>query len=208
MEICEKKVTKEELVKQFRTGEIIAAGRQVLLDEGYNNITLERVAEVAGISKGTIYLYFKNKGDLLVSIVHDLATESIDRVAGDLENIDGAFNKIRFMVDSFINDHLNNHREIIQVFVAEVNLFKMGVENVQIGKMKQVRAKILDLIQSIIERGKREGCVRDINVKDAALFLLHILEGYRLHYLIENIEEDLGRVCESISDFYIQGIKK
>ena len=65
-------ITKEELVKQFRTEAILAATRKVIADDGFEGLTLEKVAEAAGISKGTIYLYFKNRRDLIVNIVQGM----------------------------------------------------------------------------------------------------------------------------------------
>lgn len=64
--------TKErrEREKEQRKNDIINAAEELFFDKGYENTSIESVAEKAELSKGTIYIYFKNKNDLLHAIVH------------------------------------------------------------------------------------------------------------------------------------------
>ena len=62
-------VTKEEVVKDFRTGEIANAARRVIGELGYPEASMERIAQEAGVSKGTLYLYYRNKRALLLTAI-------------------------------------------------------------------------------------------------------------------------------------------
>ena len=57
--------TKSDVVAEFREAEIIDAVRRVIVRNGFRKTSMEKVAEEANISKGTLYLYFKNKEDLV-----------------------------------------------------------------------------------------------------------------------------------------------
>jgi len=57
--------TKSDVVAEFREAEIIEAVRRVIVRNGFRKTSMEKVAEEANISKGTLYLYFKNKEDLV-----------------------------------------------------------------------------------------------------------------------------------------------
>lgn len=57
--------TKSEVVAEFREAEIIDAARRVIVRDGFRNTSMEKIAEEASISKGTLYLYFKSKEDLV-----------------------------------------------------------------------------------------------------------------------------------------------
>lgn len=57
--------TKSDVVAEFREAEIIDAVRRVIVRNGFRNTSMEKVAEEASISKGTLYLYFKSKEDLV-----------------------------------------------------------------------------------------------------------------------------------------------
>ncbi len=61
--------TKKEVVSAFRTREIIAAARQVIAGREWEGITMEEIAQAAGVAKGTVYLYFQGKEDLLRSLL-------------------------------------------------------------------------------------------------------------------------------------------
>lgn len=55
--------------KQLREQKIIDAAQQLLMERGYLNINMNDVAQTAGLAKGTVYLYFKTKEELFLSVV-------------------------------------------------------------------------------------------------------------------------------------------
>lgn len=57
--------TKEEVLQEFRIQAIREAAGRVVAEKGIDGATMDAIAEAAGIAKGTIYLYFKNREDLL-----------------------------------------------------------------------------------------------------------------------------------------------
>ena len=50
--------TKKEVVSEFRTGEILEAARAVFAGKGFYAATVDAIAAEAGVSKGTVYLYY------------------------------------------------------------------------------------------------------------------------------------------------------
>src|SRR5215470_17785572 len=64
-------VTKEAVLKEFRVREMMEAARRVIGRYGFEGTTIDRVAEEARVAKGTIYLYFSNKEDLLHAAVFE-----------------------------------------------------------------------------------------------------------------------------------------
>ncbi len=60
---------------------IVAGGRQVLVEHGYERTTTNRVAEAAGISPGSLYQYFPNKEAVLAAVVDAYSAEIADQLA-------------------------------------------------------------------------------------------------------------------------------
>lgn len=56
--------TKKEVVSEFRTGEILEAARAVFAGKGFYAATVDAIAAEAGLSKGTVYLYYSSKNDI------------------------------------------------------------------------------------------------------------------------------------------------
>ena len=59
---------RKEREKEQRKNDIVDAAERVFFDKGHENATMDDVAEEAELSKGTLYLYFKNKEDLYLAI--------------------------------------------------------------------------------------------------------------------------------------------
>lgn len=61
---------RKEREKEQRRNEILDAAEKVFFSKGFYYSTMDEVAEAAELSKGTLYLYFKNKEDLYFAITH------------------------------------------------------------------------------------------------------------------------------------------
>jgi len=65
---------------EVRREMILGAARKALAKRGYQELKLDEVARLAGIAKGTLYLYFKDKMDLLAGVFTDLLAQSNARI--------------------------------------------------------------------------------------------------------------------------------
>ncbi|MDH5720878.1 MAG: TetR/AcrR family transcriptional regulator [Spirochaetia bacterium] len=87
---------RKEREKAQKKDAIIDAAEKVFFAKGYENATMDEIAEEAEYSKGTIYLYFKNKEELYIAIsgrsadiFYDLLKEEIDKGKNGKEKLDG-----------------------------------------------------------------------------------------------------------------------
>lgn len=62
-------------IKEDRRAKITDAARTLFTDFGYKSVSMEQIAQKAGVAKGTVYLYFKDKNDLFFYLVDELLTE-------------------------------------------------------------------------------------------------------------------------------------
>ncbi len=77
------KPTKKEIVTEFRTREILAAARRLMQSRGVEAVTVEEIAAAAGVAKGTVYLYFQGKEDLIQALMSQVGENLIQ----DLETL-------------------------------------------------------------------------------------------------------------------------
>jgi TetR/AcrR family fatty acid metabolism transcriptional regulator len=78
---------------------IIEAAIEVFAEHGYHNARVVKIARAAGVAEGTVYLYFRNKEDLLVSAFREKMETFTGEVAGRLAEPGGAAEKLRRLVD-------------------------------------------------------------------------------------------------------------
>lgn len=75
--------------KDARPQELLAAALELFVSRGYAATRLEDVARSAGVSKGTLYLYFANKEELFKAVVRDAIVQPIGEAETDFAAVDG-----------------------------------------------------------------------------------------------------------------------
>jgi AcrR family transcriptional regulator len=92
---------KEEYKEEARK-RILDAALEVVKKKGYQSITLDDIAGEVGVTKGTLYLYFRNKEDLFKSVFCEMSKsfrETMDYTLIDNDDLDTA---LRYMIDGII----------------------------------------------------------------------------------------------------------
>ena len=79
--------------KDARPQELLAAALELFVDRGYAATRLEDVARRAGVSKGTLYLYFDNKQELFKAVVRENIVDVIGRAESDVAAADATPSK-------------------------------------------------------------------------------------------------------------------
>ncbi len=74
---------------------IIDAALTVIHDKGIMNATVDDIAQRAGVAKGTVYLYFKTKEDILVEMVVEKSGETLAAVREATSGVSGTWEKLR-----------------------------------------------------------------------------------------------------------------
>lgn len=100
---------------------IVAAGRTVLIERGYDAFSTNRVATVAGVSPGSLYQYFPDKAAILEVVIDRYWEEVADRVAASLADRIGEFGPamVRATADALLTA-LEADRELLRVVAEEL----------------------------------------------------------------------------------------
>jgi TetR/AcrR family fatty acid metabolism transcriptional regulator len=182
---------------------IIQAAAKVFAEKGFYNSRVSEIAKEANVADGTIYLYFKNKDDILISLFEEEFGRIVENIRDELSREKNALDKIR----RFAFAHLSIVSDTPHL--AEV----LGVEVRQSGKfMKEYINRpfleYLNLVRSIFVEGQESGLIRkDLTpgVMKRALFgaldemgRYWILSSRRKHKV-----EDAAR---QISEVFIRGV--
>jgi TetR/AcrR family transcriptional regulator, repressor of fatR-cypB operon len=173
---------------------IFDATLQLVEQTGLAGITMCDISKAAGIATGTLYIYFKNKEELINELFTVCRRESAELYFEDLQSEDGFENAFRKMFMNIIEYKTNNFREAIFMdqcfhspFVGE--------------KKRKESAKFMQPYFELIEKGKKLNIIKN---KDE-LFLLWFLIGtinevikgcrYRRKALTDEMVEDLYQMC-------------
>ena len=145
--------------KAQRPKEIVEAAFEEFSRNGYAATTLEQIAERAGVTKGTIYVYFENKEQLFISMVRELTKATLDTVIDMFERHEGSTAELLRAQFSFIYQHIvedRRRREVVRMLIAEASRFPALADRYH----EEIHRPCLDLLQKAIQRGIDRGEIR------------------------------------------------
>jgi AcrR family transcriptional regulator len=152
--------------KESRPAELLAAALELFVERGYAATRLDEVAARAGVSKGTLYLYFEGKEELFKAVVRDTIVPRIDEMRRGAEQSSlGSAELLRaFLVDWWEHFGASRLGGLAKLIVAEAGNFP-EVARFFHDEVIEPHAEVL---VSIIERGIRRGEFAPVDARVAA----------------------------------------
>src|SRR5215510_65498 len=170
----------DEKARNGKYEAILRAAARVFAQSGYFNAKVSDVARTAGVADGTVYLYFKNKDDVLTSIFGWAMEEFITRAKSELSEMDDPREKLR----RFAHLHfllLERERDIAIVFQIELRQSTKFMEQFSTTHL----AQYLQMLREIIEEGQRIEIFRkQLNSKVVAKFLFGALDEMATNWVL------------------------
>jgi AcrR family transcriptional regulator len=109
--------SKEEVVSEFRVQSIQDAAMRVIARKGMAAATMQEIAEEAGVAKGTIYLYFRDRDELVEKTFETAITQLIDRVEKAMIEGKSLEEKIRAAMTAKLSFFREN-REFFRLYIS------------------------------------------------------------------------------------------
>lgn len=174
-------------------GAVYEAARELVVDHGLEGVTMDRVAEAAGVAKGTLYNYFANK-DALLLYVMETASEPIDReTQGILKTDIPPSEKMERMLLAILH-----HIEREQVFFRMLHEALMLSASFRAAVKKKLEM-FKKTIATIIGEGIDQGCFRPVDPLRAAT----LLNGAMEHLVFERLNrpDECPSPEQDVADF-------
>ncbi len=151
---------------------IIRAATKVFAKKGFFNARISDIAKEAKVADGTIYLYFKNKFDILISVFEQEIGKLIENILLLLENETDPSAKLEIFIQRHLEE-MKKNRNLAEVIHIELRQTNKLIRDYRKNKFSEY----LDIVAAIIFQGQREGTFRqDINPDIAKLMLFGTLD--------------------------------
>jgi TetR/AcrR family fatty acid metabolism transcriptional regulator len=183
---------------------ITDAAISVFAEKGFRSARVSDVARVAGVADGTIYLYFRNKEDLLLSIFEEKMGELIGDLRDILEGVDCPLERIRVFAGQHFKQ-LQAHPELAQVFQVELRQSHKFLREYRPEKLWAY----LDVFADSVKEGQRRGLIRsdmDSFVTKWAFF--GALDELSIQWVLTRNRErfDLDHVAAQVVEMFLVGL--
>ncbi|HON59090.1 MAG TPA: TetR/AcrR family transcriptional regulator [Smithella sp.] len=213
LDVKEKKIRKKEKEKELRRNNILKAARRLFFDRGFKAVTVDDIAEKAGVSKGSIYLCFESKEEIYAQI---LISDNIilNDIIKNFSLIEASASQLlkefaRIYVNYFLND-----KELFRILMT----FMMRPKEMQLTE-EQTRELIrttndnIQVISRIIQKGIDSGeftPLQDIRQTQNAIW--GMLNGIIALYLFTGNPlkrmERIHNTVQNSMEVFIKGLKR
>ncbi len=191
---------RREMNKLQCRNRILKMSRRLFTAKGYENTTIEDVAEAAEISKATLYNYFSSKEDLLQGIA-DAALEEIRQMVRDgLQEEPDGLAKIRRVMETLVADSARYIALTRRIFFLNVS---------PDSELHGARAELLEILGQLVREAQGQGRLRrDLPPEDLVdIFLgVYLLTQFGWEDMERCTEEELRRRVGRVLDQVLTGL--
>ena len=182
--------------------QIIDAAIRVFARNGYYNSRVSDIAREAGIASGTIYLYFKTKDDILVTLFREKLASFVARLRDAIDAERDALAKLRRLIALHFQVLESNPdlAEVVQVELRQGHKFFRGASAHEV-------AAYFSLISSVLEEGVEAGLFRkDLPIKVATKVLFGALDQMTTSWVLGKRRYKLSETADAVVDIFLKGV--
>jgi TetR/AcrR family fatty acid metabolism transcriptional regulator len=185
-----------------RRDAILRAAIDVFAARGFFNAQVADVAREAGVAAGTVYLYFRSKDDLLVSIFERTMRDWIEEGRTLVDGLDDALERLRAIARVHL-DRMGRDRSLAVVFQVELRQSTKFMERFSATALREY----LGIIREVIAAGQADGTLRrEVNPTLAAKLFFGMLDEMATNWILSRRRYALANDAEAIVDLFAGGI--
>ncbi len=185
---------------------IIHSTLKIIAEKGFENSTLEEISRDAGVGKGTLYLYFRDKDDLYLSSINYLMNQWGEEAGNIVKMNTDPVSKIEEYLNRTVNVILNN-KTFAKIAFREIPNYMLKAKQCNIEmpiKMYSMRSSHL---VEIIEQGKKENYFKNVDSEIAASIIIGAMNTFIMRYVIFSEEYNIEKY-KTFKCFIIDMLKK
>ena len=181
---------------------ILEAAVKVFAKQGFYQSTISQIAKEAGVADGTIYLYFKNKDDILVQFFNYKTKQVFERFKKEVEKGKNSKDKLLNLIRHHLKVFQRN-KDMAVLYQSETHQSNRLAED----QIKEMSKMYLDVISEIVEQGQQEGSIRkDLYMGLVKRFIIGSVDEVINTWLHSDGKYDLVSMADPLVELFIRGI--
>ncbi len=183
--------------------QIVDAAVIVIAENGYHQAQVSKIAKEAGVADGTIYLYFKNKEDILISVFREKMGIFVNNVEVILKQDIDTSEKLFRMIDSHFRIlHEDRH-------LAIVTQLELRQSNKELRlRINEVLKEYLMLLDAILKEGIVKGVLdQDLDIRLARQMVFGTIDETITSWVMNDQKYDLMKLSPEVHRLIMNGMK-
>lgn len=195
----------DELVKKEKPKykQIVDAAVIVIAENGYHQAQVSKIAKQAGVADGTIYLYFKNKEDILISVFQDKMGLFVSKLGAIVEQEATASDKLKLMIQSHFELLANDlHLSIVTQLELRQSSHDLRM------KINGVLREYLLLMDKILVKGIETGEFdKDMDIRLARQMVFGTMDETITTWVMNDHKYDLVELAPNVHRLLMKGMR-
>lgn len=182
---------------------IIDSAIRVFANRGFANTKIQDIANEAEVAHGTIYLYFKSKDELFMSIFQEKLAELIEYINTEIQKEENAKTKFKRMVTIQL-DIIESNPDLTKLILIEFP--RTG--NFLNDRNVNVLSNYIDMIVKLLDDGVKEGTFSiSIAIEITATMIYAGMQGIATRWLLDGMSYRLNELNNQIAEMFLKGIE-
>lgn len=195
------KLERKKRMEEFIRKDILESAITVLMEQGIERFTMDRVAESVGIAKGTVYLYYANKQSLLNAVL-DYAYLPLQEKLGRIIRAEA---ELLWKLEECIIACLR-HTEKNVSLLKQLRTVLFATMDQRISDKTSWYWTISGMLGKALEEAAASGRIRPVNyVKVSALFL-DSMSSLMAHRILSEVDETIEQDVKELLGLYLNGL--
>ncbi len=184
--------------------QIIDAAVIVIAENGYHQAQVSKIAKQAGVADGTIYLYFKNKEDILISLFQEKMGNFVEMAEEKIVGTESAAEKLRMIVESHFQI-LSEDRHLAIVTQLELRQSNIDLRH----KINEVLKGYLALIEQILLNGKESGEFSStLDIRLARQMIFGTMDETATTWVMNDQKYDITALADPVHKLLLNGFMR
>jgi len=196
--------TKKDVVTEFRTAGILEAARHVFAMKGFNDATVDDIANAAGVAKGTVYLYYKSKREIYFAALKFGVQQMYGGLDEKLKAESTPEGKLRALIAVKLA-YFDENRDFFKIYYSELGNLCIHPGAID-AEFKTLYVEQAKLIESILKEGIRKKALRNVRAEQAGFAISDLVRSVITQRILGWSKSKLTQDVDFIFDFIWKGI--
>ena len=182
---------------------ILAAAIEVIAEHGFFQARVSEIARRASVADGTIYLYFRNKEEVLLAAISNAFSAFLELAQSELHSVHDPRERLRRLALLHLTS-LGSDRKLATVFQTELRQSVRLLTQFSQHELKQY----FELIRAVVRDGQQAGVFRaELSDKIVANCFFGALDEMVTSWLLSDHEYSLARAADAVVEVILRGVE-
>ncbi len=197
--------TRHDVLSEFRCGQILTAARKVFAEKGFREATMDEIAELAGVAKGTLYSYFPSKRDVYIAELSRGGAELLEMTRNVVNSPGSIEDKLRMFIRTRV-EYLDSHIEFFRIYQSEFGNMTHPAWVSQ--SFRDVYEEQLRLLSQMLRDAIGRGEVRQLPADAIACGIYEMTRGLLMQRMLTGDRQPAEATAESLGSLLWRGMRQ